>query len=398
MANRLQQMWARKGRVLIWDIGFGHYVARFEDNSDYLRAVLEGPWLVGDHYVLSEEWRLNFEPGFSQVNSIRVWIRLPGIPIEYFDDGILRNIGNRIGTTVRVDNTTSFGSRGNYARICVEIDLHKPLVSKYRLNRRVRRVEYEGLHEICFHCGRYGHDKGSCPVAKSENEAPAQETVFTNPVFNAEVDRPEVDEEFGPWMLAKKKARRRNPRTNPDLKTEKAPFKSGSSGSRFTSLAQEVNPDQESEEGLVGNSNVDPLQSSDGDVTVVTGGVAKMRKPDRKLDFAKKDVGVRLSQQLTLAGPVVGSPSIQGEPELDGELDKVGPVGILSETTTVLSKVETTTTVLATGQKNGAYRLKQVPKVMKKNSDKMSQRSVRGGTSEGGATLQNPLAPHKLDV
>ncbi|CAN1148993.1 hypothetical protein LINPERHAP2_LOCUS16789 [Linum perenne] len=33
------------------------------------------------------------------------------------------------------------GSRENFARLCVEVDLSKPLLSKYRLRSRVRRIE-----------------------------------------------------------------------------------------------------------------------------------------------------------------------------------------------------------------------------------------------------------------
>ncbi|CAN1743194.1 hypothetical protein LINPERHAP1_LOCUS1703, partial [Linum perenne] len=91
--------------------GFGHFVARFDSEEDYNRAFLDGPWLVGDHYVVSEEWRPNFKLGYSQVNTIRAWVRLPGLPLENFDVGILKLIGDRIGKTVRVDGTTLFGSR-----------------------------------------------------------------------------------------------------------------------------------------------------------------------------------------------------------------------------------------------------------------------------------------------
>ncbi|CAN1126735.1 Putative ribonuclease H protein At1g65750, partial [Linum perenne] len=145
------------------------------------------------------------------VNTMKVWIRLPGLPLENFDAGILRIIGDRIGRTVRVDGTTLFGNRGNYARVCVEIDLREPLVSKYRLHRRVRRIEYEGLHEICFHCGRYGHEQERCPSIRppsSDQDKPG-ENVFENPIFQETEFRPEIEEEFGPWMKAKKNMRRR---------------------------------------------------------------------------------------------------------------------------------------------------------------------------------------------
>ena len=59
--------------------------------------------------------------------------------------------------SIGIDYATNTISRGPYARICVEIDLLKPLVAKFKMRRRVRRVEYEGLHLVCFGCGLYGH-------------------------------------------------------------------------------------------------------------------------------------------------------------------------------------------------------------------------------------------------
>ncbi|CAN1142454.1 hypothetical protein LINPERHAP2_LOCUS13095 [Linum perenne] len=243
MVRKLNQLWARKGKIWIWDIGFGHYVAKFMSVEDYDRAMFEGPWLVGDHYVVSEEWRPNFEPGYAQVNNIRVWIRLPNLPIEYFDAAILSLIGDKVGRTVRIDNTTLSGTRGNYARLCVEIDLHRPLLSKYRLRRRVRRIEYEGLHTICFHCGCYGHSLHSCPILNLQEHTEDQ----TNPTppagFPMQDDdiRPEVVEDYGPWMLAKKRNRTKSmpsPNASPKQGSEHLNSKGGS-GSRFSSLQED---------------------------------------------------------------------------------------------------------------------------------------------------------------
>ncbi|CAN1177308.1 hypothetical protein LINPERHAP2_LOCUS33030 [Linum perenne] len=58
--------------------------------------------------------------------------------------------------------------------MCLEIYLHKLLISKYRLHRRVRRIEYEGLHEICFRCGRYDHERKVCSLNKEEDSIEAQ--------------------------------------------------------------------------------------------------------------------------------------------------------------------------------------------------------------------------------
>ncbi|CAN1136871.1 hypothetical protein LINPERHAP2_LOCUS9721, partial [Linum perenne] len=127
----------------------------------------------------------------------------PRLPLEYFDSSILKIIGDRIRRTVRIDHTTLEGSRGNFVRICVEVNLSKPLLSKYRLRRRVRRIEYEGLHIICFNCGCYGHTSTDCKLQPEDEEVVPQSTAFVNPIFQNVPDqelRLEVEEDFGPWM------------------------------------------------------------------------------------------------------------------------------------------------------------------------------------------------------
>ncbi|CAN1139820.1 hypothetical protein LINPERHAP2_LOCUS11515 [Linum perenne] len=215
VVRRMQQLWAKKGIVQIWDIRFGHYVAKFSSMDDSDRALNDGPWLIGDYYVISEPWRPYFEPGSSPISKLRIWVRLPNLPLECYDDFILTSIGNIIGKTVHIDRTTLNGRRGNYARICVEIDISEKLKSKYRLWRRVRRMEYEGLHVICFNCGIYGHSKDACPqkiVTEIEEVIPPKSSSFSNPMFQVnpvDVSRPELEEEFGTWMLAKKNMRRK---------------------------------------------------------------------------------------------------------------------------------------------------------------------------------------------
>ncbi|CAN1170704.1 hypothetical protein LINPERHAP2_LOCUS29142 [Linum perenne] len=170
MSRKLPQLWAKKGRIQVCDVGWGYYVVKFDTVGDYEHAMFGGPWMV-----------------------------------------VLTIIGNRIGKTVRLDLTTLGGSRGNFARICVEVDLSKPLLSKYRLRRRVRRIEYEGLHTICYSCGCFGHVQDHCLNKPEEDKAVTPGDVFSNPIFQnkgPEDLRPEVEEDFGPWMKVTRAGRR----------------------------------------------------------------------------------------------------------------------------------------------------------------------------------------------
>ncbi|CAN1126175.1 hypothetical protein LINPERHAP2_LOCUS3276 [Linum perenne] len=211
MSRKIPQIWAKKGGVRISDVGWEFFVVKFDTIEDYDRAMFGGPWMVGDHYVVIQTWRPYFRPEDSTLSTLRVWIRLPGLPLEYFDYGILKKIGDRIGTTVRIDHTTLEEARGNFARLCVEVDLSKPLLSKYRLRRRVRRIEYEGLHTIYIGCGCYGHEEGSCTETKGEEDVAPATMTFSNPMFRGsdmDEQRPEVEEDFGPWMKVKRQPRR----------------------------------------------------------------------------------------------------------------------------------------------------------------------------------------------
>lgn len=64
-----------------------------------------------------------------------------------------------------MDETTLATSRGKFARVCVEIDLNKPLEASYKM----RGVE--GLQELCFNCGRYGHKEVKCPLSSAKEGA-----------------------------------------------------------------------------------------------------------------------------------------------------------------------------------------------------------------------------------
>lgn len=82
----------------------------------------------------------------------------------------LKQGGNHIGCTVRVDFATLLASRGKFAHICVEVDLDKPLMAGYTMRGDYYRLQYEGLIELCFGCGRYGHRYPICPEKTNGGE------------------------------------------------------------------------------------------------------------------------------------------------------------------------------------------------------------------------------------
>ena len=81
----------------------------------------------------------------------------------------MKEIGSAIGPVLRIDSYTAAGSRGSYARLCIQIDLDKPLIKSIRIGRLVQQVKYEGISSLCFCCGRLGHKQENCCYKIKEN-------------------------------------------------------------------------------------------------------------------------------------------------------------------------------------------------------------------------------------
>ncbi|XP_050280478.1 uncharacterized protein LOC126721484 [Quercus robur] len=154
---KVMNLWKPTGRLDCVDLGKDFFLIRFGLVEDYNNVIKGGPWFVGEHFLTIIVWEPNFRPANAVFNMFAVWIRLPELPIEYYELSVLREVGNTIGPVLRIDSNTATEVQGQYARICVQVDLNKPLVRKILLEGWVQEIQYEGINTLCFSCGRVGH-------------------------------------------------------------------------------------------------------------------------------------------------------------------------------------------------------------------------------------------------
>ncbi|CAI0560248.1 unnamed protein product, partial [Linum tenue] len=106
-------------------------------------------------------------------------------------------IAERIGKPIPVDRATQTKDCGKYARVSIEVDLTKTLLSQFKIEGITYHVEFESFHRICTECGKYGHLKVTCP------------TLFKNQSNNQPTSTPQVEQSsaptsvYGEWMMAK---------------------------------------------------------------------------------------------------------------------------------------------------------------------------------------------------
>ena len=169
------------GRLDCVDLGKDYFLIRFGLVEDYDNVIKGGPWFVGGHFLTIRAWEPNFRPSNATCNLVAMWLRLPELPFEFYDPGVLKEIGSAIGPVLRVDLHTATEARGRYAQICVQVDLSKPLIRSILLEGTIQEIQYEGINTLCFSCGRVGHRKEGCPYfVKTNTSCPTPEQESTS--------------------------------------------------------------------------------------------------------------------------------------------------------------------------------------------------------------------------
>ena len=224
MQSKLVQLWKPSGRMDCVDLTHGFFLVQFYTKEDLDSVLDKGSWFIGDFFLSLRPWEPFFKPSTASVSSIAVWVRLHKLPIELYETDALKQIGESLGRVVGIDAHTAMEARGKYARLCVQIDVNKPLVDTILIGRFEQPVTYEGIQKLCFTCGRIGHKEEACPYMirrgndtatpvkvgredaagnscdEHEEQWPSTDCNTTNIVEDVEFEG-----QYGPWMVMAKK-------------------------------------------------------------------------------------------------------------------------------------------------------------------------------------------------
>jgi len=118
------------------------------------------------------------------VSSIAVWIRLNGLSIEYYNAEALYLIGKAIVNLLRVDTHITSEARSRFTRLCIQVDVTKPLVIAIKIGKLEQPVCYEGIQKLCFDCGRVGHKREN-DLYSIRQDVPPKETMGTDSKKNS---------------------------------------------------------------------------------------------------------------------------------------------------------------------------------------------------------------------
>lgn len=157
----LPRKWHLQGRITCSDLGNGCFQFRFEKEEDLKRVLDNRPYHFAYWMVIIQRWEPIISASFP--SQIPFWIRIKGLPLHFWIDEMVCNIGKDLGTLLGHELTKST------ARVKVLLDGLKPLVKEAIVEydsgeESIISLEYEKLENHCSKCGSLSHLREDCPA------------------------------------------------------------------------------------------------------------------------------------------------------------------------------------------------------------------------------------------
>eukprot|EP00253_Pinus_taeda_P020851 PITA_20851 len=163
----IQLRWKPKGHVDLKLGAKGFFTVIFANLEDKERIFEEGPYFMNNAGLFMRHWEERYNPDAEKLLAAPIWVRLFGLPTEFWHPEILEGIGNSIGAFVKVAETTKRGKFTSYARICVYMNIEEPLPEyvevEYHDEIWQHPIDYEHIPFRCRRCHEYDHLFRECP-------------------------------------------------------------------------------------------------------------------------------------------------------------------------------------------------------------------------------------------
>lgn len=162
LISALPRKWTLKGHVFGSDLGQSCFQFRFELEEDLTFVLNNIPYNYNNWMLILQRWEPVISPLFP--SQIPFWIKLQGLPLHFWHEKMIYNIGQDLGMLEDYKITKTA------ARIKISVDGLKPLIKDIIIDFESGEeltiyLEYEDLGYHCSLCNSLTHLARNCPTA-----------------------------------------------------------------------------------------------------------------------------------------------------------------------------------------------------------------------------------------
>jgi len=176
----IQTYWKPKGHIDLQLGAKGFFTVIFFNVEDRNRVFEGGPYFFNSAGLFLRYWKEKFNPDREDMTVAPVWVRLYSLPTEYWLPEILEDIGNTLGSFVKISEQTKLSRYTSYARICVYMNISNDLPEAINLSWEdeawTQPLDYEHIPFRCRKCHKHGHLFRDCPMNNPPETSKAKET------------------------------------------------------------------------------------------------------------------------------------------------------------------------------------------------------------------------------
>ncbi|XP_026451371.1 uncharacterized protein LOC113351638 [Papaver somniferum] len=190
----LRNQWKLTGNCQLIPLGKGFFTIKLSNEVDqnYIRNYR---WNVEDRVLRTRNWIPNFRPANQRNSHTLVWISLPGLSLEYWEEKTLFTICDAICNPVKVDEATLNYSSGYAAKILVEVNLANTIPNKLWISTKYgsfsQEIVLNNPPKFCSKCKIVGHYLSECIFQK--NSSMEHPTEITTESVKNQVEKPQVN-------------------------------------------------------------------------------------------------------------------------------------------------------------------------------------------------------------
>lgn len=165
LKKKLEAAWGFSSFRVI-PAGRGFFQVFFKTMAEQSLTMSIGTISLRPGLVRVSRWVPDFNPETQRQSNAQVWIRIVGLPIEYWRPTNLCSIARAAGIPLKIDTQTLKFENCIFARLLVDVDLRNELPEKVLVKRKNSNffvsIVYEKVPNFCPKYCSIGHDIENC--------------------------------------------------------------------------------------------------------------------------------------------------------------------------------------------------------------------------------------------